>query len=380
MATAVQIELMVDEKGAVTGFRSFNAEVKSGVVDVNSLDATLQKLNAHLDKLGQSAPRATKLYEQGMLSAREQTRLLSEEMGIHVPRAMQSVISKCPELAGAISKISGAMIGLGAIQIGGMIFEQAFKGAEKLWDKLTSLPKAVQDYMAEVEKSKNQDFGNTHSIETTRLRIDEASEALRRFREEENRLQNNPQQGWRQIIPVVGGIWQEMHNRSQIAEEQTKAIEEQKKLDALQHPESEQWHKRMEGDIAARHAGDSKLKDPQARHDAEIQEAREKAFETRRFNNELDRLKGNSVDQNAGADEERQTIAAATLKANEELANAREAHHKPEKANLSEENKLVRERLAAGREQNRQSLCRYGPHCAHPGGDGDQETDLIWSQ
>src|ERR1035437_257395 len=354
MATAVQIELMVDEKGAVSGVRNFDTAVKGTTGSVRQLDAEMAAVGTRATAAGQKAASGIGLVGKSSMTSREQVRLLSEEIGVHVPRAMQSVISKCPVLASAIGKISGAMIRLSAIQIGAMVFEGAIHGAEKLWDALTALPKAVQDYEAEVAKTKDQEFGNTHSIETTRLRIDEATEAVKRFQQQAN--ENMPESmGWRSwanvLLPGAGSQWQMSHEKNEAA---THQMEKQKQLDKLHHnTESSQWHEQMESDITFRHGGDSKLKDAQAQHDATIKEARERAAEERRYANEQDRMLGNPVAADAGADKERQAVAIATQKADAALAAERDKGHGREKSNLSAENRLIHERLEAERELTR---------------------------
>jgi len=345
-----------------------SVQITISVVDAQS-GAVVDKIVKNFDKLGAAGARSGKQVKDemdkmgaGMLSATEKTRLAAEEMGVRLPRAMISLIGQSKAAQAVLNDLSKVMIGFATIQIGAMVGEAAFRSLDKLWKYMTDLPKAVQEYQDAVEKTKQEDFGNTHSIETTRLRIDEASEAVRHYHEELLKLQTapSPEITWRSVanlIPGAGSLWELKHQHDQVNDLQTKAIEKQKEIDELnRNREPEQLHRRMEGDIAARHAGDSKLKDPQARHDAQIQEAREKAFEERRYANEQDRRSGNPVAPDAGADEERQKIAAAKLKADDELAAARASHHTKEVSNQKEENELARERLALTRLQQETQL------------------------
>jgi len=164
-------------------------QISVNVVD-NTSSQVLSGVEQNLNKLGAAGTRSGAQVEQGMrqagagmLSATEKTRLAAEEMGVRLPRAMITLIGQSKAAQAVLSTLSTAMIGFATIQIGAMIFTAAVAGAQKLWKELTGLSKATQDYRDEVAKTKDENFGNTHSIETTRLRIDEASEAVRRYTE-----------------------------------------------------------------------------------------------------------------------------------------------------------------------------------------------------
>ena len=237
MATVVQIELMVDEKGAVSGVRAFDTAVKGSAGSVNTLDATLQKLNTHLDQLGTKGKKAIKDVEDGVkktgiesLGTLERTRLLTEEFGIRLPRAMVHLIAESKVAQAAIGAVGMGIIGLGAIQVGVMVFSQMAEGAKRLWDEHLSLTKAASDYYDEVEKTKQQEFGNTHSIENTRLRIDEATAAVKEFHEQAKAAEQAQITGvtWRSLVPVAGDAWETLHQRGIASDAQKQAVERQK--------------------------------------------------------------------------------------------------------------------------------------------------------
>ena len=103
------------------------------VSDGNSAEA-VQQVVAQLNAIGPAGEKAGAQAGAGLdktsehaLSAKENVRLLSEEMGIHVPRAMQSVIANSQMLMGAIGAIGPAMIAIGAIDILTMMGEKAYK-------------------------------------------------------------------------------------------------------------------------------------------------------------------------------------------------------------------------------------------------------------
>lgn len=98
-------------------------QITINVTDGNAAEA-VQQVVAQLNAIGPAGEAAGAQGGAGLdqvgeraLSARENVRLLSEEMGVHVPRAMQSVIANNQMLMGAIGALGPAMIGIGAVDI-----------------------------------------------------------------------------------------------------------------------------------------------------------------------------------------------------------------------------------------------------------------------
>jgi hypothetical protein len=339
MATAVQIELKVDESGAVSGVRSFDTAIKGTTGSVRQLNTELSAVGTHAAQAGTKSKEGLDKVGHSALNSHQKVHLLTEEMGIHIPRAMQQVISKCPTVMNAINGISGAMIGLAAIQIGGMVFEAAIKGAEKLWSALTELPQAVRDYQAEVEKSRNEAFGNTHSIETTRARIDEVTESIKKANEEYEKFKNGPpEHTWRSAadaLPGAGALWESYHRHEKGNELQSATVEKRKTLDKLQsEKDQEQYHQQQEDEnrirAAERASAAQKLPEAaqaKAKRDAAVRDAVEKAAEKRRYENEQDRKYGLHTPQDAGASAEKAAVLEATVKADEDLARSKKKHN-----------------------------------------------------
>jgi hypothetical protein len=96
-----------------------------------------------------------------MLTNRESVRLASEEMGIRIPRAMQSVVSNCGPAMAAISALSTAMVGIGFISIGYMVFKELDELAEK-WFNATA---AVNAYIEKAGQAANEKLIDSSSIE-----------------------------------------------------------------------------------------------------------------------------------------------------------------------------------------------------------------------
>jgi hypothetical protein len=358
MAMAVQIELMVDEKGAVSGVRSFDTAVKGTTGSVRQLDAELSAVGTRAAAAGQKGKEGLNQIGKSALSAREETRLLAETMGIHVPRAMQSVISKCPQLMGAISAVSGAMIGLASIQIGAMVFEEAINGAKKLWDHINIVGKAVDNYSDKIEKTRHQEFGTTESIETSRLRIDEASQAASEYSRQAEEAQTKTS-GWNAslnlLVPGLGGLVQMWRNFAEAGADVEQEMEALNQMHAAMAADSGQYHDvkelRIGIDAAHREANIGKLPEsdrPQAERDAKIREATARAHEERRNANEKLRLQGNTVAPDSGAEKESLQIELATLKADNELSSQRNRHTGDAKSQVQELARIHEQAVESG--------------------------------
>lgn len=226
-------------------------QISVNVVD-NTSSQVLSGVEQNLNKLGAAGTTSGAKMKQGLeqagagaLSAREKTRLLTEEFGIRIPRAMQTLISRSEVAQKAMNALGTAMIGLAGIQIGAMMFEAAIQGAEKLWHNVLNVNQAVEDYHAEVAKAKQEDFGNTKSIETTRLRIDEATESVRKY-EAEVAAQQQKARSWDSpllaLIPFGLGPALSIYHTKQAHDAQARAMDAQREVDKLTPAKAEQQH------------------------------------------------------------------------------------------------------------------------------------------
>jgi hypothetical protein len=117
------------------------------VTDANAAEA-VQQVTTQLNALGPAAAAAGAEAGMGLdqiggraTTAREQVRLVTEELGLRVPRAMQSVIAHSQMMATAIGAIAPAMIAIGGVDILVHLGEQAYA----LWQKYVDLKEIVDD-------------------------------------------------------------------------------------------------------------------------------------------------------------------------------------------------------------------------------------------
>ena len=340
-------------------------QISINVVDANS-GAAVAGVEQNLKKLGAAGATSGQQMKQGMeqaggaaLSAREKTRLLSEEFGIRIPRAMQSMIAQSSIAKAALGSLTTAMIALGTIQIGGMIFGALLSGIEKVWEHFHGLQRAADDYNAAYEKTKNEEFGNTHSIETTRLRINEAAASAKDFAEQAKKAQYETSNWWQAlslVAPGAGGLmtaWSQQRKANDLAKQ---GFDQQAISDRLREVRlAEQQHEHREDLLKAAQAQSeagvqaAPEKDrPLAKRNAAIMEAIAEADEKRRFANEQESAYGNHPAQDAGQDDERLAITTATIKANTELASQNKKNGGDAKSQAQELARIHEEALESG--------------------------------
>jgi gas vesicle protein len=99
MATAIRLELVLDDKGVVTG---------------------VQKLGKEFEKLPKSTGPAFQSISKQQREAHESVQLLNESLGVGLPRGLQKLISQTPAVSGALSKMFavGAVVAFGTAIVG----------------------------------------------------------------------------------------------------------------------------------------------------------------------------------------------------------------------------------------------------------------------
>jgi hypothetical protein len=80
------------------------------------------------------------------------------------------------------------MLAVGAVDI----FARAGEGAYNLYEKYLSTTAAAKQYQEEVQKTRNQEFGNTRSIEDTQLRIRTVTNDLGAMQDRINQINSKP--------------------------------------------------------------------------------------------------------------------------------------------------------------------------------------------
>ena len=349
MATAVQIELRVDEQGAVQGVRAFDTSVKGTTGSVRQLGNELQIVGGRATTAGRQAKAALDQTGVAALSSVEKTRLLTEEFGIRLPRAMVRLAAESKITQAAISAIGPGLIALGSIQIGAMVFTQLVGGAKKLWDNYISLDNAAKAYRDTLEKTREEDYWKSDSIETTTLRIREATEAARSYR---SAAEGANSAGWGMVgngilsgnLCNIGSGVGMLMGAHQFA---GTSFSKQQGVDKLTPQQAAQQHELNVQTIEYNHAGDAALNTDQKRN-AELQKRIQLAAEERSYEVSRNKALGNPVAADAGAAKERLAVQTAQREADAETANERKEQGEKAKSQALELRHIHEEALQSG--------------------------------
>jgi hypothetical protein len=203
MATAVQIELMVDEKGALQGIRSFDTSVKGTTASVGQLNRQMEAAGAKATSTGRQTKAALENTGVSALSSVEKTRLLTEEFGIRLPRAMVRLAAENKAVQASIGAISGALIGFGAIQIGTMVFTQLIDGAEKLYRKWFDVNGAIKRYNDEAGEAASKKFGEDSGLDQLNADLLKANQQLDELARKKE-IATNKNVSWGQFGTILG--------------------------------------------------------------------------------------------------------------------------------------------------------------------------------
>lgn len=157
---------------------AFDAAQASGLGFTESVMAAVAALDAE-----NAAAKGARASTLGMGQAYGESRIamgaMSGSLGM-----MESGLARVLASSKALAPLMNAMFDVTMIGAGvGMIAMMA-DGAYNLYEKWLDVGAAEKQYDQQLEKTRFESFGNTHSIEETTQRIKEAAGAVREFREE----------------------------------------------------------------------------------------------------------------------------------------------------------------------------------------------------
>ena len=295
MATAVQIRIQVDNSTALPGIDEINAKLKTigieGTASLNKAGQGMQQLSGHT---------ATGL---------DSVRLLSQEFGLRLPRAIEAMLSRMPAVTNALAGMLGLMAGIAAAQVFVHIAEEAYKA----YEQYISLNAAADKFHETLKKTKEQDFVNTRSLETTQQRMGTVTS-----------MQSKAPAAARMM---QGGVMSELSSGNiagaislltvahHIAIEGVTAQEQMVTLGKLQIDQDRQ---RMLAQIELNHAGDAALVGSQ-KINAEMEKKKAINSQNQMYDRKLEMYYGNKTPGNAGSGEQAMKDAQATAEAQAQL-------------------------------------------------------------
>lgn len=337
MATAVQIELLVDEKGALQGLRTFDTAIKGAKSNVVGLDASLkssdlslQKLNSHLAaKSGASeVDKLAKEFTGGESSLRTMNAEVRSLKGgiVDDTRAASEFLATLPGVGKAMElafPIFGATALVGVIAAAG-------KELYDSYEKWVSLDSAAEEYQQTLDKIKDEDFIKVRDIETATDRIKEATDAARGFQQVAQQMHGGL---FRDVVSglstggFTGGIAaavQDTYGARQMANE---GYKRQGQVDELKPELAALHHQQILDAIELSHAGDERLSKEQ-RITAEKNKQHAIDEENRKYEAATSAAHGNATSPNAGASHQRTLDAIADAKASADLFTLRKEQNR----------------------------------------------------
>jgi len=251
VANVVEIVIKVDNAQAVAGLGKVQEVATRIGKDFSGLKDLANVTDAEFSKLGVSSGNVATGFEgvgnsargmgQHITTSLDGVRLMSQEFGFRLPRALESMLARIPSVTAAIGGMMGAFAGIAVVEV----FARMAEGATRLWEKYISLDAAAKEYSKTVEARDESRFMDTHSIEATRDRIKEATAAMVGFHEEAEKqqgswweaLQNGDWMGVAQGVFMAaegrGNEDKSLKARGQVEDLKWKSPEEQSHLDRM---------------------------------------------------------------------------------------------------------------------------------------------------
>ena len=274
------------------GVESSAVQITINVTDGNS-GTVVSGLERNFQQLGNAGSASGKKIAGGMdevgrhsLTALDNVRLLRDDIGIRIPRSMEKAIASSQAMMTAINAVGTGLLAVGAIDIGIRVAQ----GLDDAYNKFLSFSGVVEQYNQELAKAKEQDFTNPRSIETTRLRIDEATEAMKRYQREADMLHEKSRSGVNVLDPIGATYYSAWAHDAQV-----NAMNAARQRDELARKALPgQRHEENEDRIEIEHSQDRQLQGL-AKINAEEQRRLEDIREQARTTREQEGVYGNDV-------------------------------------------------------------------------------------
>ncbi len=295
MATAVQIQIKVDNSAALPGIDEINAKLKTigieGQASLNKASEGMRAVGGHT---------ATSL---------DSVRLLSQEFGLRLPRAIEAMLSRLPAVTNALSSMLGVMAGIAAVQVFVHVAEEAYKA----YEQYISLNAAADKFYETLKKTQQQDFVNTRSLETTQQRMGAATSTGSHAASAAKTMQGGT---LAQLSSGnIAGAIAMLTSAHGIAED---GVTAQQQMVALGKVQIDQTHQQILAQIELNHAGDAALVGSH-KVNAELEKRKAINAENRSFDRKQEMYYGNRTPGTAGAAEQAIKDAQATAEAQAQL-------------------------------------------------------------
>ena len=240
-------------------------------------------------------------------------RLLSQEFGIRLPRAMESALARMPNLASGLAGFSTGLLALGGAEVFFHIGEEIYDAEQKF----VSITAASDKFYESLKKASEVDFTNTHSLGTTQMRLDQATQGMAQLPGIAKSMQ---QQGILSLLGNLtnpGGFAESMGLIGGAHEAAAQGATSAAQMVELTRKQLDQTHAQALAQIDLNHAMDATLSKRQ-QIAAAAGKQQQISAEVRGYETRIDKFYGNPAPGNAGATEQQakdqQARAEASVK------------------------------------------------------------------
>jgi len=291
MASVVSIKIVLDNAQALPEIDKINEGLASIGV----------KGTASFNKAGAAATRMGGHVSTGL----DSVRLLSQEFGFRLPRAIEAMLARIPAVTNALGSLLGVMAGIAAAQVFLHVAEEVYKA----WNEYVSLNAQADKFYETLKKTAQEDVVNTRSIETTHRRLDQATSTATNSARAAQTFHSG---GFSELLQgnMAGGIADLVgaHGMS------TDAVTGQSDMIKLGKVQLDQTHQQALAQIELNHGKDAELVGQQ-KINAELAKKTQIAAEDRSFDRKQEMYYGNPSPGNAGAAEEQMKVQTAQAEA-----------------------------------------------------------------
>jgi hypothetical protein len=283
MANVVEIVIRVDNAQANAALGTTVQALRSaGVAGQVSFGQLSQASGVSVAAM-QNAGAAAKTMGGHMTTGLDSVRLLSQEFGLRLPRALEAMLSRMPAVTSAITSLIGVVSTVAIAEV----FVRAGTAVYNLYEKYFSLNAAAKEYQDTVDKQRDAIFMDPHSIEVTIQRINEATEAAKNFKAVSESLNDAGKRdiagGFMNPFQTARGIKEMWDSR----DEANKGNKSQEQADGLRLKAIDDNHQAAVWAIEEAHAKDASYLG-QKRTNAELEKKLALNAEDRRYNQQRD--------------------------------------------------------------------------------------------
>lgn len=263
-------------------------------VDNGQALPSIDQLNKALSDVGTKGTASFRQASEGADGMRghvstglDSVRLLSQEFGLRLPRAMEAMISRMPGVTGALGSVLGIMAGIAAAQVFVHVAEEVYHA----YEQYVSLNAAADKYYETLKKTRDADFGAPRDLETGRQRFNLATNAAQLKQQQAIDLRNK---SMFELNPV-SAIGDFFHARS-LSDEAATSMGQRDKTGAANIDLS---HQQALQQIELKHSKDGELVGQQ-KINAELAKTLQLNAENSKYSALQEKSAGNIVATNAG--------------------------------------------------------------------------------